>query len=52
MLQYAIRTTTDQNKPTYPTFFHNRFENTFNNNKKLLHPIYKRVKEKEKKLKL
>jgi hypothetical protein len=41
MLQHVIRTATDPNKPTYSTIFYNLFENTFNNNNKLIHPIYK-----------
>jgi len=52
MLQYAVRTATDPNKPTYSTVFNNRFGNTFNNNKKLIQPMYKRIKEKEGELKL
>ena len=44
MLQYTIRTVTDQNKSTYPILFHNRFENTFNNNKNLLMVVYSEKK--------
>jgi hypothetical protein len=53
MLQYAVRTATNPNKPTYYTVFNIQyFENAFNNNKRLIQPMYKRIKEKEEELKL
>lgn len=52
MLQFAIRTATDQNKQTYFTIFDTRFENTFNNNTKLTKSMYKRIREIQRELNL